>query len=101
MRVLLVEDDHRLAGLLQRGLKGEGYAVDVSGTLADGRWLATENPYDALIFDVMLPDGDGFELCRELRRKGNWTPVLMLTARAAVSDRVAGLDAGADDYLVK
>jgi two-component system OmpR family response regulator len=101
MRVLLVEDDPRLAGLLQRGLRGEGYAVDISGTVDEGRWLARENPYDALIFDVMLPDGDGFGLCRELRQAGNWTPVLMLTARDAVADRVQGLDAGADDYLVK
>jgi len=101
MRVLLVEDDPRLSGLLQRGLRGEGYAVDISGTVDEGRWLAKENPYDALIFDVMLPDGDGFGLCRELRQAGNWTPVLMLTARDAVADRVQGLDAGADDYLVK
>ena len=101
MRLLLVEDDPRLAGLLQRGLRGEGYAVDVSGTVDEGRWLAKENPYDALIFDVMLPDGDGFGLCRELRQAGDWTPVLMLTARDAVADRVQGLDAGADDYLVK
>ena len=101
MRLLLVEDDPRLAGLLQRGLRGEGYAVDVSATVDEGRWLAKENPYDALIFDVMLPDGDGFGLCRELRQAGDWTPVLMLTARDAVADRVQGLDAGADDYLVK
>jgi len=101
LRLLLVEDDTRLAGLLQRGLRGEGYAVDVAGTAEDARWLATENPFDVLIFDVMLPDGDGFALCQELRQAGNWTPVLMLTARDAVNDRVRGLDAGADDYLVK
>jgi two-component system OmpR family response regulator len=101
MRLLLMEDDDRLAGLLARGLKGEGHAVDRAGTIEDGRWLATENPYDVLIFDVMLPDGDGFSLCGDLRASGTWTPVLMLTARDAVSDRVRGLDVGADDYLVK
>jgi two-component system, OmpR family, response regulator len=101
MRLLVLEDDLRLAGLLERGLKGEGHAVDRAGTVEDGRWLATENPYDVLIFDVMLPDGDGFGLCSELRASGVWTPVLLLTARDAVSDRVRGLDVGADDYLVK
>ena len=101
MRVLLMEDDERLAGLLARGLRAEGHAVDRAGTIEDGRWLATENPYDVLVFDVMLPDGDGFSLCSELRAGGAWTPVLMLTARDAVDDRVRGLDVGADDYLVK
>jgi two-component system OmpR family response regulator len=101
MRVLLLEDDTRLAGLLQRGLQEEGHAVDLAATVEDGRWLATENPYDALVFDVMLPDGDGFALCAEIRGAGIWTPVLMLTARDAVGDRVQGLDVGADDYLVK
>ena len=101
MRLLLLEDDIRLAGLLQRGLRAEGHAVDVAALVEDGRWLATENPYDALVFDVMLPDGDGFALCAEIRRAGIWTPVLMLTARDAIGDRVRGLDVGADDYLVK
>jgi two-component system, OmpR family, response regulator len=101
MRLLLLEDDIRLAGLLQRGLQAEGHAVDLASRVEDGRWLATENPYDALVFDVMLPDGDGFALCAEIRRAGIWTPVLMLTARDAVNDRVRGLDVGADDYLVK
>ncbi len=101
MRLLLLEDDTRLAGLLERGLKGEGHAIDRAATIEDGRWLATENPYDALVFDVMLPDGDGFSLCADLRAGGMWTPVLLLTARDAVSDRVRGLDVGADDYLVK
>lgn len=101
MRLLVVEDDTRLATLLQRGLRGEGHAVDAAGNVEDGRWLAAENPYDLLIIDVVLPDGDGFTLCRRVREAGNWTPVLMLTARDAVIDRVAGLDAGADDYLVK
>ena len=101
MRLLLVEDDTRLAGLLVRGFRAEGYAVDVAGKAEEARWLASENPYDVLIFDVMLPDGDGFKLCQQLRQQGNWTPVLMLTARDSVNDRVRGLDAGADDYLVK
>jgi two-component system OmpR family response regulator len=101
MRLLLLEDDIRLAGLLQRGLQAEGHAVDLAASVVDGRWLATENPYDALVFDVMLPDGDGFALCAEIRQAGIWTPVLMLTARDAVNDRVRGLDVGADDYLVK
>ncbi len=101
MRLLLMEDDARLAGLLRRGLQAEGHAVDLAASVQDGRWLATENPYDALVFDVMLPDGDGFALCADIRRAGIWTPVLMLTARDAVSDRVRGLDVGADDYLVK
>jgi two-component system, OmpR family, response regulator len=101
MRLLLLEDDARLAELLRRGLQAEGHAVDLAATIEDGRWLATENPYDVLVFDVMLPDGDGFSLCAELRRAGNWAPVLMLTARDAVVDRVRGLDVGADDYVVK
>jgi len=101
MRLLLLEDDIRLAGLLERGLRNEGHAVDRAGTIEDGRWLATENPYDVLILDVMLPDGDAFDLCAELRANGTWTPVLLLTARDAVTDRVRGLDVGADDYLVK
>jgi len=101
MRLLLMEDDDRLAGLLARGLRTEGHAVDRAASIEDGRWLATENPYDVLIFDVMLPDGDGFSLCSDLRGAGTWTPVLLLTARDAVSDRVRGLDVGADDYLVK
>jgi two-component system OmpR family response regulator len=101
MRLMLLEDDIRLAGLLQRGLRAEGHAVDLATRVEDGRWLATENPYDALVFDVMLPDGDGFALCAEIRRAGIWTPVLMLTARDAIGDRVRGLDVGADDYLVK
>ena len=90
-----------MARLLERGLEEEGYAVDVATTGAEAVWAATENPYDAVILDVMLPDVDGFEVCRRLRADGRWAPILMLTAREAVSDRVAGLDAGADDYLAK
>jgi two-component system, OmpR family, response regulator len=101
MRVLVIEDEVKMAGLLKRGLEEEGYAVDVAGTGSDALWLGTENPYDAIVLDVMLPDQDGFEVCRQLRAGGRWAPVLMLTARDAVPDRVAGLDAGADDYLTK
>ena len=101
MRVLVVEDEARMARLLKRGLEEEGHAVDVAGDGPEGLWLATENSYAAVVLDVMLPGFDGFELCRKLRAAGVWTPVLMLTARDAVDDRVRGLDAGADDYLVK
>jgi len=101
VRVLVVEDEVKMAGLLKRGLEEEGYAVDMSGTGQDALWLASENPYDAVVLDVMLPDFDGFEVCRRLRAAGRWSPVLMLTARDAVPDRVSGLDAGADDYLTK
>jgi two-component system OmpR family response regulator len=101
MRILVVEDETKMAGLLRRGLTEEGYAVDIAATGADGLWSATENDYDAIVLDLMLPDASGLDVCRELRKRGRWAPVLMLTARDAVPDRVAGLDAGADDYLVK
>lgn len=101
MKILLLEDDVRLSGLIVRGLRREGHAVDSAGTVEDARWSTAESTYDVLILDVMLPDGDGFGLCAELRASGDWTPVLMLTARDAVADRVRGLDVGADDYLVK
>jgi two-component system OmpR family response regulator len=101
MRVLVVEDEVKMAGLLKRGLEEEGYAVDVFGTGLDALWAGAENPYDAMVLDAMLPDLDGFEVCRRLRDGGHWAPVLMLTARTAVADRVAGLDAGADDYMTK
>jgi len=101
MRVLVVEDEIRMARLLKRGLEEEGYAVDIAQDGPEGLWLATENTYGAIVLDVMLPGYDGFELCRRLRAAGKWMPVLMLTARDSVGDRVRGLDAGADDYLVK
>jgi two-component system OmpR family response regulator len=101
LRVLVVEDEAKMAGLLKRGLEEEGYAVDMAGDGKEALWLATENPYDAVVLDVMLPDLDGFEICRRLRETGRWSPVLMLTARDGVADRVSGLDAGADDYLTK
>jgi len=101
MRVLIVEDDLRMASLLRRGLTGEGLAADVAVNGEDALWQAQAHPYDAIVLDVMLPGLDGFETCRRLRSAGVWVPVLMLTARDAVEDRVAGLDSGADDYLVK
>ena len=101
MRVLVVEDEVRLALLLKRGLEEEGYAVDATGDGAEALWHATETDYDAIVLDIMLPSMDGLEVTRRLRSAGRWTPVLLLTARDAVDDRVVGLDAGADDYLVK
>ena len=101
MRLLVVEDSRRMADLLSRGLSEEGYAVDVAATGADAVWLATETPYDGIVLDVVLPDFDGFDVCRRLRKAAQWAPLLMLTARDDVSDRVRGLDAGADDYLTK
>lgn len=101
MRLLVVEDDARLADQLRRGLRADGYAVDASGTAEEARWLATENEYDAVVLDIGLPDGDGFSLCADLRAAGRWAPIVMLTARAAVPDRVRGLDVGADDYVLK
>jgi two-component system OmpR family response regulator len=101
VRVLVVEDEERMASLLRRGLVEEGHAVDVSHEGGDALWRAGEIAYDAIILDVMLPGTDGFGVCRQLRERGCWAPVLMLTARDAVRDRVQGLDAGADDYLVK
>jgi two-component system OmpR family response regulator len=101
MRLLIVEDSAKMASLLRRGLTEEGYAVDVVSNGIDGVWLATEESFDAILLDVVLPDIDGFEVCRRLRRAGRWAPLLMLTARDDVADRVRGLDAGADDYLTK
>jgi two-component system, OmpR family, response regulator len=101
MRVLIVEDELKMASLVRRGLTEEGHAADVATTGDDALWMAEAHPYDAIVLDVMLPGRNGFETCRALRKAGLWVPVLMLTARDAVEDRVAGLDAGADDYLTK
>jgi two-component system OmpR family response regulator len=101
MRVLLVEDELRMASLIRRGLMHEGLAADVAPTGEDALWMAEAHAYDAIVLDVLLPGVDGFETCRRLRGAGVWAPVLMLTARDAVEDRVAGLDSGADDYLLK
>ena len=101
MRVLVVEDEPKMAGLVKRGLEEEGIAVDVAGRGEDAVWMAGSTEYDVVVLDVMLPGFDGFEVCRRLRTDEVWTPVLMLTARDAVEDRVTGLDGGADDYLAK
>ena len=99
--MLLVEDEPKMANLLARGLREEGHAADVAGSGEDALWMARAVAYDAIVLDVMLPGVDGFGTCREFRAAGVWAPVLMLTARDAVEDRVVGLDSGADDYLVK
>jgi len=101
MRILVVEDERKLAGLLERGLVEEGHAADVARTGEDALWMARSVEYDAIVLDLMLPGVNGVEVCRRLRESDVWSPVLMLTARDAVEDRVAGLDAGADDYLAK
>jgi two-component system OmpR family response regulator len=105
MRILIVEDSAKMARLLKKGLERQGYAIDVVGSGEDAVWMATENDYDAIVLDVILDVGaepiDGFEVCRRLRRASRWAPVLMVTARDAVEDRVYGLDVGADDYLTK
>jgi len=101
MRVLIVEDKVKMASLLRRALRGEGMAADVAVRGEDALWMAAATRYDAAVLDVMLPGIDGVETCRRLRSSGVWTPVLMLTARNQLEDRVAGLDGGADDYLAK
>ena len=101
MRVLVVEDEVKMAGLIRRGLEREGSAVDIAATGEEALSHARQTGYDAIVLDVMLPGIDGFETCRRLRAGDVWAPVLMLTARDAVEDRVAGLDTGADDYLTK
>jgi two-component system OmpR family response regulator len=101
MRVLIVEDEPKLAALVKRGLVKEGMAVDVTAKGEDALWMSEATEYDAIVLDVMLPGIDGFEVCQRLRAAGVWSPILMLTARDSVRDRVTGLDRGADDYLTK
>ena len=101
MRLLVVEDDPGMASLLERALVKQGYAVEVAHTGQDALWHVLEHDYDAVVLDAMIPAPDGFEVCRQMRAADRWAPVLMLTARDAVTDRVNGLDAGADDYLTK
>jgi two-component system, OmpR family, response regulator len=101
MRVLVVEDEPKLAALVARALREEGHPTDVASRGDEAVLLAQTAPYDAIVLDVMLPDFDGFEVLRRIRERGLWTPVLMLTARDAISDRVGALDSGADDYLTK
>lgn len=101
MRLLVVEDEQRMASMLRRGLTEDGYSVDVTGDGNEAVWQATEVDYDAVVLDLMLPGIDGFDVCRQLRAADRWMPVLMLTARTDVADRIRGLDGGADDYLAK
>ncbi|MEO6295140.1 MAG: response regulator transcription factor [Candidatus Limnocylindria bacterium] len=101
MRVLVVEDEKRLAAGLRKGLEADGFAVDIALNGTDGLWLAQEEPYDAIVLDLMLPEVSGYEICERLREARNWTPILMLTARDGASDEVRALDTGADDYLTK
>src|SRR4029078_4232691 len=101
MRILVVEDDSRMANVIAKGLRENSYAVDVAQDGEAGLYQASINDYDVIVLDVLLPKQDGYEVCRELRTRGDTTPILMLTARAAIDDRIAGFDAGADDYLTK
>jgi two-component system OmpR family response regulator len=101
MRVLLIEDEPKMAALLRGGLRDEGLLTDTAANGEDGAWAAQESDYDAVVLDVMLPDMSGFDVCRRIRAAGVGVPILILTARGAVEDKVTGLDAGADDYLVK
>ena len=101
MRILVVDDDRRLCSVIKRGLLEETYAVDVAYDGEEGEYMGEVNPYDLIILDIMMPKKDGIEMCKELRSKRINTPILMLTAKDAVEDRVRGLDAGADDYMVK
>ena len=101
VRVLIVEDDKRMAAAIRRGLQAEGIVADLAATGEDALWMAGASEFDAVVLDVMLPGIDGFETCRHLRDDGVWAPIIMLTARDSVEDRVKGLDQGADDYLVK
>ncbi len=101
MRVLVVEDEVKLASYLKRGLEREGHAVDVAGDGEQGLWMATSNPYDVIVLDIMLPKKNGYVVCRELRSQGVWTPILMLTAKQGELDEAEALDTGADDFLSK
>jgi two-component system OmpR family response regulator len=101
MRVLIVDDEIRLADGIKRGLEAEGFAVDMASNGVDGLWYATENTYDVILLDIMMPGMNGYAVCKALRDKENWTPVMMLTAKDGEWDQVDGLDIGADDYVVK
>ena len=101
MKLLLVEDDPKIAAAVQRGLEGAGFCVEVAGDGDEGTWRATEYGYDLIVLDILLPGRNGFRVCAELRAAGNWTPILMLTAKDGELDEAEGLDTGADDYLTK
>ena len=100
-RVLVIEDEKRLATAIKRGLEAEGFAVDAVFNGDDGLWMAREQPYDAIVLDVMLPGANGYQVCATLREEGNWTPILMLTAKTGEYDEAEALDTGADDFLSK
>ena len=101
MKVLLVEDDRKIATAVKRGLEQHGFTVDVAFDGLDGRWMATEGTFDAIVLDIMLPGRNGYLVCRDLRDAGDWTPILMLTAKGGELDEAEALDTGADDYLTK
>ncbi len=101
MRILLVEDERRLSNVIKKGLEEDGFAVDASFDGEEGQYMAESESYDLIILDVMLPKSDGITVCKNIRKKGNKTPILMLTAKSAVEDKVLGLDSGADDYMTK
>jgi two-component system, OmpR family, response regulator len=101
VRILIVDDEIRLASHLKRGLEAESFAVDVANTGTDGLWMATENEYDAVILDILLPGMNGYAVCEAIRKAGNWVPILMLTAKTGEHDEAEALDTGADDYLSK
>jgi DNA-binding response OmpR family regulator len=101
MKVLLIEDDKKIATIVKRGLEAEGYTVEVAFDGAEGLWLATEGSYDLILLDIMLPNRNGFQICADLRSRGDWTPIIMLTAKDGDLDEAEALDAGADDYLTK
>jgi two-component system, OmpR family, response regulator len=101
VRVLIVEDDKKVAGIVRRGLESEGFGVDVALNGNDGLWMASEGSYDVIVLDIMLPGMNGFKVCANLREAGNWTPILMLTAKDGEYDHAEALDTGADDYLTK
>ncbi len=100
-RILVIEDEKNLAHAVRRGLAAEGFAVDLAFDGVEGQWMAEQNPYDAVVLDIMLPGRDGYEVCANLRADGNWVPILMLTARDGSRDEIRSLDTGADDYLAK
>jgi two-component system OmpR family response regulator len=101
MKVLLVEDDTKIATAVKRGLEAEGFSVEIASDGDDGFWRATEYAYDVIVLDIMLPKRNGFRVCADLRAAGDWTPILMLTAKDGELDEAEALDSGADDYLVK
>jgi two-component system OmpR family response regulator len=101
VKLLLIEDDHKIAEAMRRGLEAEGFGVEIASDGEDGLWRATENSYDLIVLDIMLPGRNGYQICAELRANRDWTPIVMLTAKDGDLDEAEGLDTGADDYLTK